>query len=67
MCVIMHFAFSYEFTGGEIASVICQAAELCAMVTNNSPVISEEVLMETAEEEIKKRVQRTTYLPAMFQ
>ena len=46
---------SYELTGGEIARVLCSAAEQVAMDTSGSTQITQEQLAKAAEEEVSRR------------
>lgn len=62
-----YYTCSYEFTGGEIAKVICQAAESCALFITPSGSINHQKLVEAADLELKRKVHCTTLLPSMYE
>lgn len=59
--------FRYHFNAGEIASVINQAAEMCAASGSGDAVLAQDQLVKAAELEMKRKDQRTTFIPSIFQ
>lgn len=57
---------SYELTGGEIARVLCSAAEQVAMDTSGSTQITQEQLAKAAEEEVSRRQLSSSYALSIF-
>ena len=66
--LINHFSLHrYQFNAGEIANVINQAAEMCAANGSGNAVLAHDQLVEAAELEVKRKDQRTTFIPSIFQ
>ena len=59
----------YQFNAGEIASVIKQAAEMCAASESGcgDALLKHNHLVDAAELEMKRKAQRTAFIPNMFQ
>lgn len=62
MIQVTHFSsLRFEFSGGEIAAVICTAAEAVAQHPTSPPsLITNTELFAAAEQELKKRQERTS-------
>lgn len=63
ICFFHVAMYRFRFTGGDIASTICQAAEQCAM---QSPALLSHHLLITAAELQEKRNQQGTTIPSLF-
>ena len=61
--ICLFVCFRFPFNGGQIATCICQAAELCASAT--PPIITHDSLSVAAEFEVKRK-QNQAFLSSLF-
>ena len=60
-------SYSYRFTGGDIAKVICQAAESCALLGTPNPTIDHDRLIQAAESELKRKQENSGFVPNLYE